>query len=85
MILKTMKFIMSTIVEHFHDDQFNAEVCYFLLLFACMQFVYNLFSSCVIFYICQTLDVRYLALARIHADDGRPLHTKSSSVGLINN
>uniref|UniRef100_A0A8R1XZ83 C2 DOCK-type domain-containing protein n=1 Tax=Onchocerca volvulus TaxID=6282 RepID=A0A8R1XZ83_ONCVO len=26
MILKTMKFIMSTIVEHFHDDQFNAEL-----------------------------------------------------------
>ncbi|MCP9266015.1 Dedicator of cytokinesis protein 1 [Dirofilaria immitis] len=26
MILKTMKFIMSTIIEHFHDDQFNAEL-----------------------------------------------------------
>ncbi|KAL3982148.1 C2 domain in Dock180 and Zizimin proteins family protein [Acanthocheilonema viteae] len=50
MILKTMKFIMSTIVEHFHDDQFNAELWreYMLTMVAlCTQKALQLGSSTI--------------------------------------
>ncbi|VDK81631.1 unnamed protein product [Litomosoides sigmodontis] len=50
MILKTMKFIMSTILEHFHDDQFNAELWreYMLTMVAfCTQKALQLGSSTI--------------------------------------
>ncbi|EFO26456.1 hypothetical protein LOAG_02027 [Loa loa] len=50
MILKTMKFIMSTIVEHFHDDQFDAELWreYMLTMVAfCTQKALQLGSSTI--------------------------------------